>query len=77
MKTENIAAALPEQEVTLDVLLEKYAKNDERTPRDIRLRVARALASGEPAPDRERWQADYLWALENGFVPAGRISSAA
>ena len=77
MKTENIAAALPEQEVTLDVLLEKYAKNDERTPRDIRLRVARALASGEPAPDRERWQADYLWALENGFVPAGRINSAA
>ena len=36
MKLENIAAALPEQEVTMDVLLEKYAKNGEQTPRDIR-----------------------------------------
>jgi ribonucleoside-diphosphate reductase alpha chain len=76
MKLENIAAALPEQEVTMDVLLEKYAKGGEQTPRDIRLRVARALASHEPA-DQERWQTDYLWALENGFVPAGRINSAA
>ena len=77
MKLENIAAALPEQEVTMDVLLEKYAKNGEQTPRDIRLRVARAFASHELPADQERWQTDYLWALENGFVPAGRINSAA
>ncbi len=77
MKLENIAAALPEQDVTLDVLLEKYAKDGEQTPLDIRLRVARAFASLEAPAEQERWRVDYLWALENGFIPAGRINSAA
>ena len=77
MKHDDVATALPEQEVSLDVLLEKYAKGDERTPQDIRRRVAAALASLEPVAERERWQADFLWAMENGFIPAGRINSAA
>ena len=77
MKIENILAALPEQEVTTDVLIEKYAKGEEQTAHDIRLRVARALASVEAPADRERWEGEFLWAMENGFVPAGRINSAA
>jgi ribonucleoside-diphosphate reductase alpha chain len=77
MKTDDLLAALPEQEVTLDVLREKYAKGDEKTARDIRQRVARALASVEPAARQQHWQVEFLWALENGFVPAGRINSAA
>src|SRR3989337_3006308 len=77
MKTDDLLAALPEQEVTLDVLREKYAKGDEKTARDIRQRVARALASVEPAARQQHWQVEFLWALEDGFVPAGRINSAA
>ncbi len=77
MKLENVLAALPEQEVTTDVLLEKYAKGDERTVHDIRARVARALASIEAPAQREHWEAEFLWAMENGFIPAGRINSAA
>ncbi len=77
MKIEDLLAALPEQEVTADVLREKYAKGDERSAHDVRLRVARALASAEPAEQRTHWQGEFLWAMENGFVPAGRINSAA
>src|SRR5690606_34534605 len=77
MKIEDLLAALPEQEVTVDVLREKYAKGDESTAHDIRVRVARALASVEPAERQTHWEAEFLWAMENGFVPAGRINSAA
>ncbi|HWS75536.1 MAG TPA: adenosylcobalamin-dependent ribonucleoside-diphosphate reductase, partial [Quisquiliibacterium sp.] len=77
MKIENILAALPEQEVTIDVLVEKYAKGDERTPHEIRQRVAKALASVEKPEEQERWAGEFLWAMENGFIPAGRINSAA
>ena len=77
MKIEDILAALPEQEVTLDVLREKYAKGDESTAHDVRRRVARALASIETEALREHWEGEFLWAMEHGFVPAGRINSAA
>ena len=58
MKLENVLAALPEQEVTIDVLQEKYAKGDERTVHDIRRRVARALATlaAPPHPDHRPTQ---------------------
>jgi ribonucleoside-diphosphate reductase alpha chain len=77
MKIEDLLTALPEQEVTIDVLREKYAKGDEATAHDIRVRVARALASVEPAERQQHWEGEFLWAMENGFVPAGRINSAA
>jgi ribonucleoside-diphosphate reductase alpha chain len=39
-------------------------------------RVARALASVEATPElREKWQGEFLWALRNGAIPAGRITS--
>lgn len=62
---------MKEQEVTRDVLLEKYAKGDEKTALDVFQRVAKGLAE---TPEEEN---DFLWALENGFIPAGRIMSAA
>src|SRR5690606_6560785 len=77
MKIEDLLSALPEQEVTLDVLREKYAKGDEKTAHDVRRRVARGLAQVEDPAVREHWVAEFLWAMENGFIPAGRINSAA
>ena len=47
------ALALPEQPISHDVLLEKYAKGDERSADDVRARVARALAAVE-APAHAR-----------------------
>ncbi|MFN0160889.1 MAG: adenosylcobalamin-dependent ribonucleoside-diphosphate reductase [Burkholderiales bacterium] len=71
------SATLPEQEIASEVLLEKYAKGDEKTVADVRRRVARALAAIEPESKRSHWERQFLWAQENGFVPAGRINSAA
>jgi ribonucleoside-diphosphate reductase alpha chain len=63
------------QEVSKEVLLEKYAKGEERTAQDIFRRVARALASVERDP--AVWEQRFYDALAAGFIPAGRILSAA
>jgi ribonucleoside-diphosphate reductase alpha chain len=68
--------ALAPQEVSLDVLREKYAKGDEQDAADVRARVATALAALEPEPARAALAQRFLWAQEQGFVPAGRINSA-
>lgn len=68
---------LPPQEISTEVLLEKYAKGDERTVSDVRRRVARALAAVEKEEERPAWEKKFLWAQEHGFIPAGRINSAA
>ncbi len=70
-------APLPPQDISAEVLAEKYAKGDETTPDDVRRRVARALAAAEPADQRAAWEARFLDAQRRGFVPAGRINSAA
>jgi ribonucleoside-diphosphate reductase alpha chain len=72
-----IGSALAPQEVSMDVLLEKYAKGSENGIRDVRLRVARGLAEVDTADKRSVMEEQFLWAQENGFVPAGRINSAA
>ena len=71
------STALPAQTVSTEVLLEKYAKGDERSIDDVRLRVARALAQVEAPAERAPWQARFFQALQDGFIPAGRINSAA
>ena len=70
----NSSANLPEQEIAAEVLVEKYAKGDERTVLEVRRRVARALAAVEPESKRSHWEKQFLWAQESGFVPAGRIN---
>ena len=67
---------LPEQEISVEVLVEKYAKGQTNV-HDVRRRVASALAANEEEKARPHWEARFLWAQENGFVPAGRINSAA
>jgi ribonucleoside-diphosphate reductase alpha chain len=75
MKLTDTGFALPPQQVTLDVLLEKYAKGDEKSVEAVRRRVARALAAVEKDPPR--WEPVFYEALESGFIPGGRVNSAA
>jgi hypothetical protein len=68
---------LGEQPISGEVLLEKYAKGDESSAREVHARVAHALAQCEAEDQRALWQERFTHALEAGFVPAGRINSAA
>src|SRR5436190_2104304 len=68
---------LPTQDISVEILLEKYAKAQEHSVEDVNQRVARALAEAEPPAQRAHWQARFAEALGAGFVPAGRIQSAA
>jgi ribonucleoside-diphosphate reductase alpha chain len=65
------------QEISTEVLLEKYAEADEKSVQDVRRRVARGLAQNEKPEQRAKWEEAFFLAQENGFVPAGRINSAA
>ena len=70
-------APTAEQEISRDTLLEKYAKGSEQTVTEVRRRVARALAQVERESERAQWERRFLQAQEEGFIPAGRINSAA
>ena len=63
------------QPISIDVLLEKYAKGEERTLEEVQRRVARALAAVEREP--AAWEPRFLDAMRGGFIPAGRVMSAA
>ena len=75
MKPDDTQLSMPPQQVSLDVLQEKYAKGDERSIDDVRRRVASALAAVEKDPGK--WEPVFLEALQSGFIPGGRINSAA
>jgi ribonucleoside-diphosphate reductase alpha chain len=74
---EALFPELSDQAISSEVLLEKYAKGDEQNVVDVRIRVARALASVEKKSERPHWERAYFAAMEAGFIPAGRINSAA
>ena len=75
MKLDNPAIFLPPQEISEEILLEKYAKGDEKSADDNRRRVAKGVAQNEKEP--RKWAPVFLTALRSGFLPGGRISSAA
>jgi ribonucleoside-diphosphate reductase alpha chain len=75
--TEATKLALAPQQISEEVLLEKYSKGTEKTILDVNQRVARALADVEAPEHKKQWEAKFLQALQNGFLPAGRIQSAA
>ncbi|WP_435870097.1 adenosylcobalamin-dependent ribonucleoside-diphosphate reductase [Eleftheria terrae] len=68
---------LAPQPISEEVLIEKYAKGGERSADEVRARVARALAEAEAPEVRAEWEQRFLQAQQRGFVPAGRINSAA
>jgi ribonucleoside-diphosphate reductase alpha chain len=69
--------ALAAQAIGEDVLREKYLKPGEHTETDLLRRVARALASVEPEPQRADWEQRFFDNLQAGAIGAGRIMSAA
>src|SRR5450830_1582466 len=75
-RTKTIRALAP-QPISEEVLLEKYSKGSEKTIIDVNQRVARALAQVEAPEQQAQWETKFLTALEAGFLPAGRIQSAA
>ena len=74
---EALFPELSDQTISSEVLLEKYAKGDEQNVVDVRMRVAQALASVEKKAQRAHWERAFFAAMEAGFIPAGRINSAA
>src|SRR4030095_15784194 len=72
-----LSPLVAEQEISRETLVEKYAKDDETTVDAVRRRVARALAAVEPEEKRDHWERRFRQAQEEGFIPAGRINSAA
>ena len=77
MTPPELVSALPAQAISEEVLREKYAKGEEKTLADVRRRVARALAQAEAPEQRAHWETQFFAAQEAGFIPAGRINSAA
>ena len=72
-----VAAAMAPQRISEDVLLEKYAKAGDTGVDDVRRRVAKALAMVERPEVRDEWAQRFYRALVAGFIPGGRINSAA
>ena len=69
------------QDASLDIWDTKYrlkTKSGASVDHDIQStyeRVARSLASVEAPHDREHWYERFVWALQRGAIPAGRIIS--
>ncbi|UVW30584.1 adenosylcobalamin-dependent ribonucleoside-diphosphate reductase [Massilia sp. H6] len=74
--SEGLINSMMPQEVSTDVLIEKYAKGNEQSVFEVRRRVAEALAQWEPESQRSHFAKQFMWAQEHGFVPGGRINSA-
>ena len=73
---------LPLQPASEDIWDKKYRLKDkkgvplDRTIDDTYRRVARALADVEKTPEQgAKWYGEFLKALQNGAIPAGRITS--
>ena len=69
------------QAASEEIWAQKYRLTDkDGTPIDGEVddtwrRVARSLAEVEAPEQREHWYEQFLWALRNGAIPAGRIIS--
>ena len=75
------AVDMPLQPASQDIWEMKYrlaTKDNVPVDKDVHdtyARVARALADCEAPEKREEWFKKFLWAMENGAIPAGRVTS--
>ncbi|WP_447827281.1 adenosylcobalamin-dependent ribonucleoside-diphosphate reductase [Aeromonas hydrophila] len=78
-ESESASRLIPLQDTSFEIWDSKYRlKSKDGVPIDGTIdetyqRVARALAGQESEPDA--WYEPFLWALRNGVIPAGRITS--
>ncbi len=69
------------QDASLDIWDKKYRlkdKQEQPVDKDINatyMRVAKAIAGVESKDKRKEWQDKFVWALQQGAIPAGRIIS--
>ena len=80
--TKRASAAIPLQQASRQIWSEKYQLRDrnghaiDKDVDDSLRRVARSLADLETSAElREHWYERFLWALQHGAIPAGRILS--
>ena len=80
-KLQVVTTDIPMQDASLDIWNSKYqlkTKTGEpvdRTIDDTYKRVARALSEVESKGKRDHYMKEFIWALQNGAIPAGRITS--
>jgi ribonucleoside-diphosphate reductase alpha chain len=81
LNSKNKTANIPFQDASLDIWDKKYrlkSKSGESIDSNMDetyQRVALALAEVEDEAQREKWYKEFLWALQHGAIPAGRIIS--
>jgi len=77
----NVIADIPLQAASADIWDKKYRLKDKHADavdhaiKDTYTRVAKALAEVEEPGKRDFWHTRFIWALEHGAIPAGRIIS--
>jgi len=77
----NSTTRIPLQAASLDIWDKKYrlktkdGDNVDNSIEDTYHRVAKALSEVEKPSTREYWYGQYVWALQQGAIPAGRITS--
>jgi ribonucleoside-diphosphate reductase alpha chain len=84
LKSVKAAKKTPEikmQDASLDIWDKKYRlKDKQEQPVDADInatyeRVAKALSNVEAKDKRDEWKKRFVWALQHGAIPAGRIIS--
>jgi ribonucleoside-diphosphate reductase alpha chain len=79
--TTPVVNLVPLQPTSLDIWDSKYrlkTGDGQVVDQDIDAtyrRIAKALAAQEAPETREHWEREFLWALQHGAIPAGRILS--
>ena len=72
---------IPFQSVSMDIWDKKYRLKSKQGTfvdnniQDTYNRVAKALAEVEIPEKRDLWHERFVWALQRGAIPAGRITS--
>ncbi|MFE8069580.1 adenosylcobalamin-dependent ribonucleoside-diphosphate reductase [Marinobacteraceae bacterium S3BR75-40.1] len=80
-KVQELTTTIPMQDASVDIWNSKYqlkTKNGDPVDKSIEEtyeRVAKALSEVESKGKRAKVFKDFVWALQNGAIPAGRITS--